>query len=40
MTNAYVMERVLDSGGGHGLFRKPEAEWLDMLEAWAERQDK
>lgn len=40
MTNAYVTERVLDNGGGHGLFRKPEAEWLDMLEAWAERRDK
>jgi hypothetical protein len=40
MTNAYVRERVLDNGGGHGLFRRPEAEWLDMLEAWAERQDK
>jgi tetratricopeptide (TPR) repeat protein len=29
--------RVLDTGGGHELFYSPKAEWLDILQAWAER---
>jgi hypothetical protein len=37
MTNAVVTERVLDIGGGHELFYSPKAEWLDILQAWAER---
>jgi hypothetical protein len=37
MTNAIVTERVLDIGGGHELFYTPKAEWLDILQAWAER---
>jgi hypothetical protein len=37
MTNATVTERVLDIGGGHELFYSPKAEWLDILQAWAER---
>jgi hypothetical protein len=37
MTKAVVMERVLDIGGGHELFSSPKAEWLDILQAWAER---
>jgi hypothetical protein len=37
MTNAVVKERVLDIGGGHELFYSPKAEWLDILQAWAER---
>lgn len=39
MTNATVRERVLDNGGGHELFYSPEAGWLDVLQAWAERRD-
>lgn len=38
MVNATVMERVLDNGRGHELFYNPSAEWLDILQAWAERQ--
>jgi hypothetical protein len=38
MTNAVVKERVLDIGGGHALFASPNAKWLDILQAWAERQ--
>jgi len=37
MTHAVVEERVLDIGGGHELFYTPKAEWLDILQAWAER---
>ncbi len=37
MTNATVTERVLDIGGGHELFYSPKAEWLNILQAWAER---
>jgi len=37
MTNAIVTERVLDVDGGHELFYTPKAEWLDILQAWAER---
>jgi hypothetical protein len=37
MTNAIVTERVLDLGGGHELFYSPKSEWLDILQAWAER---
>jgi hypothetical protein len=37
MTQAIVAERVLDFGGGHELFYNPKAEWLDILQAWAER---
>lgn len=37
MTQATVTERVLDFGGGHELFYTPKAEWLDVLQAWAER---
>lgn len=38
MTGATVRERVLDNGGGHELFFTPDAAWLDVLQAWAERQ--
>jgi len=37
MTNAVVAERVLDIGGGHALFYSPKSEWLDILQAWADR---
>jgi hypothetical protein len=37
MSNALVTERVLNTGGGHGLFHTPKAVWLDILQAWAER---
>jgi hypothetical protein len=37
MTKAVVTERVLNVGGGHELFYTPKAEWLDILQAWAER---
>ena len=37
MSNAVVTERVLNIGGGHELFYTPKAEWLDILQAWAER---
>ena len=37
MSNAVVTERVLNIGGGHELFYTPQAEWLDILQAWAER---
>ena len=37
MTRATVTERVLDLGGGHDLFSSPNAAWLDILQAWAER---
>lgn len=37
MSQAVVTERVLNIGGGHGLFSIPKAEWLDVLQAWAER---
>jgi hypothetical protein len=37
MSNAVVTERVLDIGSGHELFYSPKAEWLDILQAWAER---
>ena len=37
MTNAVIKERVLDIGGGHELFYSPKANWLDILQAWAER---
>lgn len=37
MSNAVVKESVLNIGGGHELFYKPKAEWLDILQAWAER---
>jgi hypothetical protein len=37
MSNAVVTERVLNIGGGHELFHTPKAEWLDILQAWAER---
>lgn len=37
MSRAVVTERVLDIGGGHELFYHPKAEWLDILQAWAER---
>lgn len=37
MTNAVVTERVLGIGGGHELFYSPKSEWLDILQAWAER---
>ncbi len=37
MTSASVTERVLDIGGGHELFYTPKPEWLDILQAWAER---
>lgn len=37
MSHAVVTERVLDIGGGHELFYTPKAEWLDILQAWAER---
>ena len=39
MTNAVVRERVLDNGGGHEWFKVPDAKWLDVLQAWAERRD-
>jgi hypothetical protein len=39
MTKAAVTERVLDIGGGHELFYSPKAEWLDILQAWAERRE-
>ena len=37
MSQAVVTERVLNIGGGHELFYTPKAEWLDILQAWAER---
>ncbi len=37
MTGAVVAERVLDIGGGHELFYTPKAEWLDILQTWAQR---
>lgn len=37
MADATVMERVLDIGGGHELFYSANSEWLDILQAWAER---
>lgn len=37
MTNAVVTERELDIGGGHELFYSPKSEWVDILQAWAER---
>jgi hypothetical protein len=37
MTKAVVTERVLDIGGGHELFYSPKSEWVDILQAWAER---
>ncbi|MCF8151541.1 MAG: hypothetical protein K9K30_13630 [Burkholderiaceae bacterium] len=37
MSKATVTERVLDLGGGHELFYAPDAGWLDILQAWAER---
>jgi hypothetical protein len=37
MTNATVMERVLDIGGGHELFYTPKPQWLEILQEWAER---
>ncbi|MBI5752336.1 MAG: hypothetical protein HZA59_09360 [Hydrogenophilales bacterium] len=37
MSNAVVTERVLNIGGGHELFYTPKPEWLDILQAWAER---
>ena len=37
MSNADVTERVLEIGGGHELFYTPKAQWLDILQAWAER---
>lgn len=37
MSNAIVAERVLDVGRGHELFYSATAEWLDVLQAWAER---
>lgn len=40
MSNAVVTERVLDLGGGHELFYAPKAEWLDLLQAWAERRQR
>lgn len=36
MGQARVTERVLDIGGGHELFYRPEAAWLDVLQGWAE----
>lgn len=39
MTNATVRERMIDNGGGHELFYSPEAGWLDILQAWAERRE-
>ena len=40
MTNADVKEIIIDNGGGHRIFRTPEAKWLDVLQAWAERRNK
>ena len=37
MKGAVVVERVLDIGGGHELFYSPKAQWLDVLQSWAER---
>lgn len=37
MPGATVRERVLEVGGGHELFTRPEPAWLDLLQAWAER---
>lgn len=37
MSHAVVTERVLNVGGGHELFYSPNAEWLDILQALAER---
>lgn len=38
MTNAEVTEQVLELGGGHELFYKPEPEWIDILVKWANRE--
>ena len=38
MTSAQVTERVLEFGGGHELFYKPEAGWIDILVNWADRE--
>lgn len=40
MTKAVVLERVLEINGGHELFFNPKAEWLDILQEWAERKYK
>jgi hypothetical protein len=37
MKGAVVVERVLEIGGGHELFYSPKAQWLDVLQSWAER---
>ncbi len=37
MSNAVVVERVLEIGGGHELFYTPKSDWLDVLQTWAER---
>lgn len=37
MSDAFVQERVLDFGGGHELFYRPDNAWIDILQAWAER---
>ena len=39
MSKAVVTEQVLEIGGGHELFYTPKAEWLDILQAWAERRE-
>lgn len=37
MTEAEVAERVLDIGGDHQLFYRPDDAWMDVLQAWVER---
>ena len=39
MSGAFARERVLDFGGGHELFYKPDKAWIDILQAWAERRE-
>jgi hypothetical protein len=38
MSNAEVTERILEFGGGHELFYKPDPEWMDILVKWANRE--
>ena len=38
MVYADVTEHVLEFGGGHELFYKPEPEWIDILVRWANRE--
>jgi hypothetical protein len=37
MAHAKVAERILEIGGGHELFYTSQAAWIDILQAWAER---